>query len=192
VSLEIVSLARSTSAEAARLQTIAESALSIIRQNKHPEPVDLCDAMDSVTFLLDSVVREKDIKLKIEHSGDCVVEAFAGETRQVLLNLIRNACEAITARGGQVLVRITGRKEGVEVLVEDEGCGIEAEFLPTLFQFGASTKGEKGNGMGLWTVKHLLTRHHATIAVRSVPGKGTRFDLWWPRKFSGSTLRVPA
>jgi signal transduction histidine kinase len=191
VSLEIVGLARSTSAEAARLLTIAESALSFIRQAKNPELVDLCAAMDSVTFLLDSVVREKDIKLTVEHTGDCVVEAFAGETRQVLLNLVRNACEAITGPGNRVSVRLTGQKQGVEVIVEDEGCGIDPEFLPTLFQFGASTKGEKGNGMGLWTVKHLLDRHHATIAVQSVPDTGTRFDLWWPRKFTGSTIRVP-
>jgi signal transduction histidine kinase len=112
---EILNLARSTSAEAQRLLTISESALSFIRQTKKPEPVDLSAAMNSVTFLLDSLVKQRDIQLKIEYTGDCVVEAFAGETRQVLLNLIRNACEAICAPGGLVTVRLIGHSNAVEL-----------------------------------------------------------------------------
>lgn len=187
---EIASLARSTAAEAARLLTISESALSFIRQTKKPEPVDLCAAMNSVTFLLDSLVREKAIHFEVEAAGDCVVQAFAGETRQVLLNLVRNSCEAIPGPGGNVSVKFIGHADGVEVIVADEGVGIEAEFLPTLFQFGATTKGEKGNGMGLWTVKHILDRHHATISVKSVRGEGTRFDLWWPRTFTAAATPI--
>jgi signal transduction histidine kinase len=50
-----------------------------------------------------------------------------------------------------------------------------------LFQFGASTKGDRGNGMGLWLVKQLVTRHGGTIAAESTPGEGARFTVIWPR-----------
>ena len=51
-----------------------------------------------------------------------------------------------------------------------------------LFQFGATTKGELGNGMGLWLVKQLVSRHGGTIQVESTPGEGSRFTLNWPRR----------
>lgn len=181
---EITNLARSTAAEAARLLTISESALSFIRQTKRPEPVDLCVAMNSVTFLVESLVQKKGIRFTVEATGDCTVQAFAGEARQVLLNLVRNACEAITRPGGQVSVKFISHEDAVEVIVADQGCGIDAEFLPTLFHFGATTKGDKGNGLGLWTVKHILDRHSATISVQSVRNEGTKFDLSWPRTFA--------
>ena len=68
-------------------------------------------------------------------------------------------------------------------MVADEGHGIDADLMPTLFQFGSSTKGEEGNGMGLWTVKHIVTRHGGTVHVNSAPGTGARFTLWWPREY---------
>ena len=55
--------------------------------------------------------------------------------------------------------------------------------MDTLFQFGKSTKGEQGNGLGLWTVQHLVEKHHGTITVDSTVGKGTRFTILWPRDF---------
>jgi signal transduction histidine kinase len=58
--------------------------------------------------------------------------------------------------------------------------------VPNLFQFGASTKGERGNGMGLWVVKKLLERHGATIHLESTPGQGTRFTILWPREIPAS------
>jgi signal transduction histidine kinase len=67
-------------------------------------------------------------------------------------------------------------------VVADQGSGIADEMMPRLFQFGASSKGERGNGMGLWLVKQLITRHGGTIEVESKPGEGARFIVNWPRQ----------
>jgi signal transduction histidine kinase len=167
--------------EVMRVITISRSTLSFFRQTSEPEAIDLCTAAESVRFLLDSTFREKGIRFEIETSGECTVEALPGETRQVLLNLVRNACEAITRGGARVRVELKGGRHGVEVTVADEGAGMEPQVMTRLFQFGVSTKGEKGNGMGLWTVKHILERHGGEVRVESTPGEGTRFMLWWPR-----------
>jgi signal transduction histidine kinase len=74
----------------------------------------------------------------------------------------------------------------VEIAVADQGTGIQPQLISELFQFGRSTKGVGGNGMGLWTVKHILDRHHATIDLQSAPGKGTTFTIHWPRAFPRS------
>jgi signal transduction histidine kinase len=181
VSPEIASLTRETAEEAGRLLSISESALSFIRQGKSREPIDICSALQSVRFVLDPMIREKEIEFNVNVQGNCIVEAYAGETRQVLLNIVRNACEAISRPGGHVNVVIKGEREGVEVVVIDEGVGIEPAVMARIFNFGVTTKGDEGNGMGLWMVKHILTKYGGDVEVDSGQDKGTRFRLWWPR-----------
>jgi len=182
VTKEVADLARTTAEEATRVLKIADSSLSFIRQGSSPEPVDICAALDSVRFLLEPLIRERGIEFHVEVNGDCIVECLAGETRQVLLNIVRNACEAMTKRGARVTVTLNGAIDAVQVTVVDQGPGISPEILPRLFEFGVSTKGASGNGMGLWTVRQILTKHGGSVKVLSEPNIGTRFDLWWPRK----------
>ena len=64
----------------------------------------------------------------------------------------------------------------------DQGSGMDDAVVANLFQFGVTTKGERGNGMGLWAVQHIMARHGGKIRIDTKPGQGTRFVLWWPRK----------
>lgn len=185
----IVELTNTAAEEAARVVTISRSTLSFFRQGSAPEATDLRAAADSVCFVLESVMRKKDIKLKIESQGDVTVEALPGEPRQVLLNLVRNAYEATSRTGANLHLVLNGQSSAVEIVVTDEGSGMDPAVLANLFQFGMTTKGERGNGMGLWAVKHILTRHGGDIRVNSTPGQGTRFTLCWPRKFGGIVER---
>jgi signal transduction histidine kinase len=181
--MEIVDLAKGAAEETTRVIELARSTLSFFRQSAEPEPVNMACVVDSVRLLLAPMIRHGGIVLLSETRGNVTVEAFPGEVRQVLLNLVRNACEATARSGGRVHVELTGQPLGVEIVVSDEGHGIDAELMPTLFQFGSSTKGEEGNGMGLWTVKHIVTRHGGAIHVDSGSGEGARFTLWWPREY---------
>jgi signal transduction histidine kinase len=181
VSAQIVDMARLASEEAQRVLAIADLSLSFIRQTPEHESIDLPRVVESVEFLLAPLIRKKSIVAEVSSSGDCTVEGNAGEVRQVLLNVIRNACEAVTTQGAHVGVELAGDAEGVRVSVTDDGSGIREELLPGIFEFGSSTKGEQGNGMGLWTVKHLIDKHHGQVTVQSAVGEGTRVTLWWPR-----------
>jgi signal transduction histidine kinase len=183
VSSSVAELARVAGEEAQRVLAIADTALSFIRQATNPEIVDLCAAVGSVRLLLAPIIREKSIELRMEHSGDCKVVAFSGEARQVLVNVIRNACEAVNDNRTIITVEISGNDAGVQVLVSDQGPGIEPELMPHLFEFGATTKGDRGNGMGLWTVKHIVSKHGGDVKVQSSRNQGTQVRLWWPRDF---------
>lgn len=186
VSPEISTFATQALDEVDRVRTITQSTLSFFRESARPERVDLRAAAESVRFLLDALIRKQGIQLEVRVEGNTLVEAFPGETRQVLLNLVRNACEASPVPGKHVLVELRGMPESVEVTVSDEGVGMAPEMLASLFTFGMSTKGAAGNGLGLWTVKHLLAKHGGRVTVESTPGAGTRFYLSWPRVFGGS------
>ena len=184
---EIARLTRMASEEADRVLAISRSTLAFFRQSSAPERVDLRAASESVRFLLDPVLRRREVTLNVRVSGDVVIEALSGEVRQVLLNLVRNACEASPRGASSVTLRLAGQAEHVEITVADEGTGIDPALLPTIFQFGQTTKGSQGNGMGLWTVKHIVDRHGGKIHVQSEPGKGTTFTIEWPRNVNVST-----
>ncbi len=183
---EIVAMAQQSSEEVRRIESLTRSTLGFFRQTKTPEKVDLRSSAESVRLLLDPLIRKRGIELEIRSSGDCVVTAFPVETRQVLLNLVRNACEATIRKEARVSVILAGTPDGVEVVVADEGGGIDPMMLPSLFQFGASTKGDRGNGMGLWVVKQLVEKHGGSISLDSRLGEGTRFTIVWPRQFPAS------
>lgn len=179
---ETAAMVQQASDEVRRIETLTRSTLGFFRQSLTPEKVDLRNSAESVHVLLEPLRRQRGLELEIVASGDCTVEAYAVETRQVLLNLTRNACEATTQKGGKVTITLEGRPDDVQVVVADEGSGISPSVLSNLFQFGASTKGDRGNGMGLWLVKQLVSRHGGTVSVESTQGQGSRFTVLWPRR----------
>lgn len=183
VSNEVMEHARTASEEADRVVTISRSTLTFFRQAAAPEAIDLKLAAESVGFLLATLFYKKDINFVVKTEGNVTVEAFPGETRQVILNLVRNAADATVELGTTISLHIRGGVDEVEIVVQDQGGGIPTSALPTLFQFGNTTKGEAGNGMGLWTVRHIITKHGGDIRVESELGKGTRFIVRWPRRF---------
>lgn len=181
---EISRWASAAEDEASRVITISRSTLDFFRKGTQPEPVSLYEAAESVRSLLKSLLQKQELSLDLIATGDTTVMALPGEPRQVLLNLMRNACEAIPEHGRKVMVTFTGQPDGVEILVTDQGTGIPPTVLANLFSFGLTTKGMQGNGMGLWAVLQIMQRHGGSVSVTETSPAGTTFRLWWPRKYS--------
>jgi signal transduction histidine kinase len=181
---DVVNLTKAAADEVRRVIELSRSTLSFFRQGGEPEKVNLSEVLESVRFLLAPLVQRQSVVLETTCVGDATIEGYPGEVRQVLLNLVRNACEATAGTSGRVEVALTGQRLGVEIVVSDQGSGIDPAVMPKLFQFGSTTKGAHGNGMGLWTVKHIVSKHRAAIRVDSKRGEGTKFTLWWPREYT--------
>jgi signal transduction histidine kinase len=101
------------------------------------------------------------------------------ELRQVLVNLMENACQAMTS-GGTLTVGTKSQGDGVEITISDTGCGIPQEYLNKIFAPFFTTK-SRGTGLGLAVVKKIIERHHGTIEVKSVVGEGTAFFVRLPK-----------
>ena len=105
----------------------------------------------------------------------------AGQIQQIFLNLFINAVEAMPD-GGTLTVtsRVSGSPGMLEITVSDTGTGIRESDLKKIFEPFFSTKGTKGNGLGLAAVWGIMENHQGTISVDSTLGKGTVFHLLLP------------
>jgi len=120
------------------------------------------------------------IDLQLDLQDGCLVQGKENEIFEVLVNLIRNAAEAMP-QGGDLEVK--AYKEAYEVVmkVRDTGIGIAEEDLPRVFQPLWSSKGVSiGKGMGLAVTHGLVKRHGGTISVQSKVGAGTTFTVRLP------------
>jgi signal transduction histidine kinase len=108
------------------------------------------------------------------------IAADEAQLRQALINLIRNAREAMAgavSRRLEVAVRVAG--ERIVITVHDSGPGIGAANMGKIFDPFFSTK-ERGTGLGLALVQHIVVDHGGQIEVASPPGEGTTFTLTLP------------
>src|SRR4029077_3391841 len=83
------------------------------------------------------------------------------EIRQVLVNLMENACQAMTS-GGTLIVGTKAQGDVIQIDIADTGCGIPQEHLNKIFAPFFTTK-SRGTGLGLAVVKKIIERHHGTI-----------------------------
>jgi signal transduction histidine kinase len=106
----------------------------------------------------------------------------ANAVHQVLLNLLANAVDAAPAGSGRVTVRcrLDGAAGRFVVEVDDDGPGIPAEQRPRLFEAFASTKGQRGTGLGLAVARSLVTRHGGDVEHEDLRPRGTRMRAWFP------------
>ena len=109
-----------------------------------------------------------------------VVDADRGQLRQVLVNLLVNAAQAMP-RGGDLTVRTRSTDDRVELVVEDTGLGMSDEVRSQIFLPFFTTKDvNEGTGLGLSVVHGIVTAHGGHIDVESAPGRGSRFTVSLP------------
>ncbi len=113
-------------------------------------------------------------------TASAVVSGSASELREVLVNLVLNAVQAMPV-GGTLLVRTWQDADHVFVAVADTGVGMTPEVQARAFEPMYSTKGAAGNGMGLAVAASIVQAHNGQITVESTPGTGTVLRLRFPR-----------
>lgn len=179
---EAKDLCRAIGREVDRLTAITEEYLTFARL---PKPRL---AAGSVVALVDDLARfvkddlaSRAVALEVRHDGAPSALLDENQIRQSVLNLVRNAAEAVASRGpGHVWIRTRAEDERVLIDVEDDGPGIPPELQARLFDPFVSTKAG-GTGLGLALTHQIIRDHGGTIEVAARAPQGTRFTLALPR-----------
>ncbi|MFZ0063468.1 MAG: PAS domain-containing protein [Pyrinomonadaceae bacterium] len=146
-------------------------------------PVDISDLLISSIEIARPKWQSKSakatIEVKTECSGPVYVMGELAELREVVLNLIFNAVDAMPD-GGLIEIGTRAEIESGCFWVADNGCGMPPETAARIFEPFFTTKGKSGTGLGLSASHGIITRHNGEILVVSEPGEGTRFEVRLP------------
>jgi signal transduction histidine kinase len=155
--------------------------------------VEVAGMIDEVIsfFEMDDSQKNADVRIiKNYHQDDAWCQLDTEQFRQILLNLLHNAAQAMT-EGGEIRIDLSPdeqrtdygpgeREEAILLKISDTGTGMSKATLEKLFTPFFTTK-QEGTGLGLSTVKKIMEAHKGEIQVQSEPGRGTTVTLKLPR-----------
>ncbi|MFB6273100.1 MAG: DUF3467 domain-containing protein [Salinibacter sp.] len=177
------------------IETTAEDGAALIDKlqryirhdtQQHFEPLDLNELVEDCITLTEpywyNEPRRQGIEISVKTSFEDLPDILgaASELREVFVNLILNAVQAMPD-GGTLRFKTSTTSNGqVRVQVSDTGIGMSDEVQQNIFEPLFTTKGDDGTGMGLAASYGIVQEHEGTINVTSEPGEGTEFTLTFP------------
>lgn len=172
--------------ETQRCQRIIRDLLDFARpRSADLRPTDVSDVIEKTVQMMSARLYKQKIDAKVSVEQNLpAISADPHQLEQVLVNLLLNALDA-TPSGGTIniaasLTQIDGNMPTVSITMVDNGCGIEREHLPKIFQPFFSAKKAKGMGLGLPISDRIIKNHGGMISVESEPGVGTIFKIHLP------------
>ena len=174
--------------EAQRMSRILRQMLGFYRPAMDMTPVDVNTLIDEAEALVAKRARENHVDIQRDLAPELPkIRASADQLKQVVLNLLLNAIEAMP--GGGTLAVVTRHANDVErdipsdavrIEVRDTGMGMDDETQKRIFEAFFSTKTERGTGLGLWVSHGIVQAHGGSMRVRSKQGQGTTFVITLP------------
>jgi PAS domain S-box-containing protein len=186
--------------EMLRLSHITRQTLGFYRESKHPVEVSIAQLLDDILELQSRRMEFNKIVIEKRYQSQGMVQGFPVELKQVFLNLIGNAMQAMPD-GGTLRLHVFAsgrrgdRQPGTWVSVCDTGVGIDAEHARHLFEPFFTTKSAKGTGLGLWISKGIIQKYGGSISFRSLRNSGrniTCFQIFLPHADLGAADPIDA
>ena len=160
-------------------------------------PVDLSELVTSSVEIArpkwqaESSNKTGSIDVRVNAPGPVMAMGDSSELREVVLNLIFNAVDAMT-QGGVIEIGTGVDGASAKFWVADNGAGMVPEVVARIFEPFYSTKGERGTGLGLSASHGIIENHGGDIKVTSEVGKGTRFEVVLPLYQPGASIVTEA
>ena len=165
--------------------------LSIMKSGKRQffhEPADLCTIVEDVITKINGKAISHDVKFNTRLPKNAQSLLDRSQIGRVIEILLDNAIR-FSHKGGKIQVEITRHSDNLQLLVSDEGIGIDPDFIPYIFdEFNTRNlkKHGEGHGLSLAIVRHIIEEHQGQIEVESHPGLGTTFTVQLPHVVSST------
>jgi signal transduction histidine kinase len=148
----------------------------------HVEKLNVVEELDRAIAQVFPPAMQTGIKIQREYGhGFPPLLMQRGHLSEILVNLIKNAREALGETGNVFITADRHRDHSVEISVRDDGAGIPPDKIERIFEAYYTTK-ERGTGLGLAIVKHNVELYGGNVRVESELGKGAKFTLIFPAK----------
>lgn len=183
--------------EAERAATIVKNLLSFARRQAEEREVQAVrPVIDSVLALLRNQLMSLKVEATLEIDDDVPdIEMNSNQIKQVFVNLLNNAAQAVASTGRYGRIRISGERwlDGVAVTVADDGPGMPPDIASRVFEPFFSTKPEgEGTGLGLSICQGIVKEHGGRITVDTAPGEGAAFIVQLPGGVRSARAAPPA
>ncbi|HEX2918914.1 MAG TPA: ATP-binding protein, partial [Edaphobacter sp.] len=174
--------------ELARVSHIASQTLGFFRNNRGTSTIPLPEILDSALSLHLGRLSTSNVVVRKEYGSVAPQFVQQGELRQVIVNLIGNALDAM-AEGGRLRLRVRPAYDavtdtrGARIVIADTGSGMSKVTQRQIFEPFFTTKGASGTGLGLWVSSQIIARHKGRISLRSSQSpnhRGTVFSIFLP------------
>jgi PAS domain S-box-containing protein len=165
-----------------RVSHVIGQMLGFARGSGRNEWVNVNDLLEETLVLLDKRFKQSGTRIVRDYTHSLPeLHARADQLKQVFLNLLLNAQQAMAGKG-QITIRtasLAGATQSVFVEISDTGSGISDEDLTRIFEPFFSTR-RKGTGLGLWVTQDIVRHHGGRIEVSSAVNRGTTFRIVLP------------
>ncbi len=178
---EAAALTRAIKNEVDRLTALSQEYLSVARrQQLRLDEEDVGQVVREAHDFVRAELAQNGVQTELSIDEDLpTLRVDEAQLKQAIYNLMRNAREAMPD-GGRVALEVKrGADDGVDVVVEDEGSGIDEATRARLFEPFFTTK-EHGTGLGLAITRQIVEGHGGRIACEPAPSGGTRFSIYLP------------
>jgi PAS domain S-box-containing protein len=171
--------------ETRRLDRIVNQIIDYARPRElAPVVFNFVDIVQEVLKLSDASIAAKRLTVKTAlHPMLPALQADRDQMKQVLLNVVQNAIEAMGTEGTLSITASESQRiaeQGMVVTVTDTGAGVSAQDLVHVFQPFFTTGKSKGTGLGLAICRNIIDAHAGDIQLTSHPGQGTTVRIWLP------------
>jgi len=179
--------------EVEHLETLVNNVLVFAKPLEPKKiPVDLAKVLDHAIAMAERGIADKQIELQTQFSNIPPIAVDAAMMADAFLNIIRNAVEAV-AELGNITVSLRyfdETNQSVVVEIKDNGCGIDEEDMPHIFNPFFTVK-KYGTGLGLSQVKKIIDLHRGTIDILSKKNEGTVVSIVLPLEIDDQRLVSP-
>jgi len=172
-----------------RITHISKSLLGLYRAESKTESFLIRDVIEEVLEVFRAKIAAAKTQILTRFEVEGMMHGSSTEIRQLFLNLVGNALEAM-GQNGVLILRTSASRDwrdlgvrGLRISVTDNGGGIPRDLVPRVFEPFFTTKGAKGTGLGLWVSSGIVHRYGGKIRVRSRVGpitSGTTFSIFFP------------
>lgn len=148
------------------------------------EGIDVHESINDMILLIQRKFSIRNIRLIKEYAEDMPnIEAVPDQFKQLILNILQNAEEAIPEGGGTVTLTTSVVDDKAQIQIKDTGTGIPVKIRNNIFDPFFTTKTSvKGTGLGLSVTYGIIKKHNGEILVDSLPGRGATFTVLLPIK----------